>query len=85
MQFLGSKYFTNCFPVLELCSVLNTVMCGPVVGRSPNGENSLEASGRGLVEVMYGHLPGENEERHENRRRHPVFRQRLERGPPEFK
>ena len=80
MQFLSSKYFTSCFPVLELCSVVNSVMRGLVVGRSPNDENSLEASGRGLVEVMYGHLPGENEERHENRRGDPVFRQRFERG-----
>jgi hypothetical protein len=41
-------------------------MCGLVLGRSPNDENSLEASGRGLFEVMYGHLPGGNEEKHEN-------------------
>jgi hypothetical protein len=37
-------------------------MCGLVLGRSPNDENSLEASVRGLFEVMYGHLPGGNEE-----------------------
>jgi len=41
-------------------------MCSLVLGRSPNDENSLEASGRGLFEVMYGHLPGGNEEKHEN-------------------
>jgi len=79
MQFLSSKCFTTCFPVLELCSVVN-VICGLVVGRSPCDENSLEASGRGLVEVMYVHLPGENEERHENIRGHPVLRPSFERG-----
>jgi len=66
IQFLISKYFTTSFPVLELCSILNSVMCSLVLGRSPNDENSLEASGRGLFEVMYGHLPGGNEEKHEN-------------------
>jgi hypothetical protein len=79
MQFLSSKYFATCFPILELCSVVNSVVCGLVVGRSPNDENSLEASGSGLVEVMCGHLPGENEERHENTGGHPVFLPRFER------
>jgi hypothetical protein len=82
MQFLSSKYFTTCFPVLELCSVVNFVICGLVVGGSPDNENSLEASGRGLVEEMYGHLPGENGERHGTG--HPVFRPSFERGTSRF-
>lgn len=80
MQFLKSKYFTTCFPILELCSVLNSVLCGLVVGRSPNDENCLEANDRGLVEVMYGRLPGGNEEKHENRQGHPVLRPKCDRG-----
>lgn len=84
MQFLSSKYFTSCFPVLELCSVVNSVICS-LVGRSPNDESSLEASGRGLVEVMYGYLPGGNEKRRENRRGHRFSGRDSNVEPPEFK
>jgi hypothetical protein len=77
-EYVVGGTLVSCIRIVFRCKLCNVWACGATIARWWI-ETSLEASGRGLVEVMYGHFPREDEEKHENRRGHPVFRPRFER------